>query len=58
VTNEEQKDALRWREYCRMMAEHDNAAMEEFGAMIPPGTMTKEFLDLAMDAWLEQRKES
>jgi len=50
-------DAIRWREYCRMMAEHDNEAIEEFGAMIPPGPMTKEKLDLAMDMWLGKKGE-
>lgn len=45
-----QKNAARWCEYCRMMAEHDNEAIESFGSMIPPGVITKEFLDLAMDA--------
>lgn len=50
------QDAIRWREYCRMMAEHDNEAIESFGAMIPPGDMTKEKLDLAMDMWLERKQ--
>jgi hypothetical protein len=40
-----------------MMAEHDNEAIEAFGEMIPPGAITKEFLDLAMDAWLKQKGE-
>lgn len=52
---EDNKDAQRWQEYCRMMAEHDNEAIEAFGALIPSGTITKDILDLAMDMWLAQR---
>lgn len=55
MKTEIEKDADRWREYCRMMAEHDNDAIEAFGAMIPDGTLSKDMLDLAMDAWLAQR---
>lgn len=57
MKSEDQKDAERWREYCRMMVEHDNDAIEAFGAMIPDGTLSKDMLDLAMDAWLKQKGE-
>lgn len=55
MKSKQENDAERWREYCRMMAERDNDAMEAFGALIPPGPMTKDSLDLAMDMWLASK---
>jgi len=49
-------DAQRWREYCRMLCERDNDAQEAFGNMIPNGELTKDKLDIAMDAWLRSKE--
>jgi hypothetical protein len=50
-------DAARWQEYCRMICERDNEGQEAFGNLIPDGELTKDRLDIAMDAWLLQKGE-
>ena len=52
---EEPKDAARWRAMCAGAAAEDDEMVTFLDDHMPDGPITKEHLDLAMDAWMRHK---